>query len=59
MPCSCPGVPAEFLNPRNTWREKKEYDRQAKELARLFVENFIQYESKVSKEILDAAPVTS
>jgi len=56
MPLTCPGVPEEFLNPRNTWANKKEYDAQAKMLAGLFIENFKQYESKVSKEILEAAP---
>ena len=56
MPFTCPGVPEEFLNPRNTWKNKYEYDQQAKILAKLFVENFKNYESKVSKEILAAAP---
>ena len=58
MPCTCPGVPEEFLNPRNTWADKKAYDAQAKMLAGLFVENFKVYESKVSEEILSAAPIT-
>jgi phosphoenolpyruvate carboxykinase (ATP) len=57
MPSTCPGVPEEFLNPRNTWHNKHEYDAQAKMLAGLFIENFKAYESKVSKEILAAAPV--
>jgi len=59
MPLNCPGVPETFLNPRNTWKNKEEYDAQAKILAALFVENFKQYEQKVSEEILKAAPVTS
>ncbi|MEP6466914.1 MAG: phosphoenolpyruvate carboxykinase (ATP) [Parafilimonas sp.] len=59
MPCTCPGVPEELLNPRNTWQNKNEYDDQAKMLAGLFVKNFKTYESKVSKEILAAAPVNS
>ncbi|MEP6682041.1 MAG: phosphoenolpyruvate carboxykinase (ATP) [Parafilimonas sp.] len=59
MPCTCPGVPEELLNPRNTWKNKNEYDDQAKMLAGLFVKNFKAYESKVSKEILAAAPVVN
>ncbi|MEO8711158.1 MAG: phosphoenolpyruvate carboxykinase (ATP) [Parafilimonas sp.] len=57
MPCTCPGVPEELLNPRNTWHSKNEYDAKAKILAGLFIKNFKEYESKVSKEILGAAPL--
>ncbi len=57
MPCTCPGVPEELLNPRNTWFNKIEYDNQAKMLAELFIENFKQYKPGVSGEILAAAPV--
>ncbi|HEX5155476.1 MAG TPA: phosphoenolpyruvate carboxykinase (ATP) [Parafilimonas sp.] len=57
MPRSCPGVPGEFLNPRNTWQNKSEYDQQANTLAGLFVKNFKEYESRVSAEILHAAPL--
>lgn len=40
VPTSCPGVPAEVLQPRNTWVDKEAYDKQARELAARFVENF-------------------
>lgn len=39
MPTSCPGVPAEVLDPRNTWRDPVAYDAQATELARRFRQN--------------------
>ena len=39
MPTSCPGVPSEVLDPRNTWRDPVAYDAQAMELARRFREN--------------------
>jgi phosphoenolpyruvate carboxykinase (ATP) len=55
-PVSCPQVPAEILNPRNTWKDKSSYDRKAIELAAQFVRNFEQYVSGVSEEILSAAP---
>jgi phosphoenolpyruvate carboxykinase (ATP) len=56
MPTSCPNVPAELLNPRNTWADKAAYDAQANKLANMFVKNFEQYAAGVSKEILDSAP---
>ncbi|MCH8902989.1 MAG: phosphoenolpyruvate carboxykinase (ATP) [Bacteroidetes bacterium] len=56
MPVSCPGVPAELLNPRNTWSDADAYDNKANDLAKSFVENFEQYASAASEEILAAAP---
>ena len=56
MPTTCPNVPAEILNPRNTWTDKEGYDAQANKLANMFVKNFEQYASGVSAEILNAAP---
>lgn len=56
MPDSCPGVPAEVLNPRNTWSDKSAYDKKAFELAKLFAKNFEQYASEANDEILAAAP---
>ena len=56
MPKSCPGVPAEILNPRNTWKDKEAYDAKAKSLAGEFVKNFEKYAAGVSEEILSAAP---
>ncbi len=40
MPKSCPGVPAEILNPRNTWEDKTAYDAQAEQLRDMFRKNF-------------------
>ena len=56
MPTCCPGVPAEILNPRNTWADKNAYDLQAKNLAAQFLKNFEKYASGASEEILAAAP---
>jgi phosphoenolpyruvate carboxykinase (ATP) len=40
MPRSCPGVPAEILDPRNTWNDKAAYDAQATKLRDMFRKNF-------------------
>jgi phosphoenolpyruvate carboxykinase (ATP) len=56
LPKECPYVPAEILDPRNTWSDKEAYDEKAKYLATLFVKNFEKYAGGVNEEVLAAAP---
>ena len=56
VPVSCPDVPNEVLQPRNTWEDKEAYDRHAKDLARRFNENFKKYEAGVSEAVRAVAP---
>ena len=56
VPMSCPEVPREVLEPRNTWTDKDAYDRQAADLARRFNENFRKYEAGVSEAVRAVAP---
>jgi phosphoenolpyruvate carboxykinase (ATP) len=56
IPTACPGVPAEILNPRNTWADKANYDAKAKSLAQEFVKNFEKYSDQASAEIVAAGP---
>lgn len=56
IPTTCPGVPSDVLNPRNTWADKAAYDAKAAELAVKFNENFKKYASQANEEILAAAP---
>lgn len=58
IPKECPGVPAEVLNPKNTWADGAAYDEKAAYLAGLFVRNFEKYASGVSEEVKAAAPKT-
>ena len=40
VPKSCPGVPSEILNPRNTWSDPEAYDAAAEKLRAMFAKNF-------------------
>ena len=56
VPLSCPGVPDEIMNPRNSWKDKAAYDRKARELAVMFEKNFAENASDASAEIKEAGP---
>jgi phosphoenolpyruvate carboxykinase (ATP) len=56
IPNSCPEVPNEILNPRNTWTDQNLYDTKAVELAQKFKANFTQFETYANAEILAGAP---
>ena len=56
VPQTVPGVPAEVLNPRNTWQNASEYDEQARKLARMFAENFTDFEAEAAPDITAAGP---
>jgi phosphoenolpyruvate carboxykinase (ATP) len=55
VPENCGEVPAEVLNPRNTWSDKGAYDETAKKLTHSFEKNFKQYEAYVGTEVKAAA----
>jgi phosphoenolpyruvate carboxykinase (ATP) len=52
----CPGVPPEILWPRDTWADKAAYDDAARNLARLFVDNFKKYEGGAGADVRAASP---
>lgn len=56
MPSTCLGVPDEIMNPRNTWKDKNDYDHKANTLAASFIKNFEQYADFANDEIMQAAP---
>ena len=55
-PQSCPDVPSEILNPRNTWEDPASYDIKAAELAAKFKANFAKFEEYANAEIMAGAP---
>lgn len=56
VPTSCPGVPAELLIPRNTWKDQAAYDKTIAKLVGLFRKNFEKYEAGVHSDIVAAGP---
>ena len=56
VPKACEGVPANVLQPKNTWADPANFDRYAQKLAGLFAENFKQYDDVASAEIRGAGP---
>ena len=58
IPVSCPNVPTEVLQPRNTWADKAAYDQKARDLARRFNENFKKYADGVSEAVRKVAPMS-
>ena len=56
VPTSCPEVPDAFLTPRLTWPDPDAYDRQARTLAAMFVENFASYADRAGEDVRAAGP---
>ena len=57
VPVTCPEVPPEVLDPRNTWADKAAYDEQARKLATMFVENFEKYAAKLPAAVAASGPL--
>ncbi len=56
VPVAVPGVDQAILDPRATWADKAAYDRQAKKLVGMFIDNFAKFEDHVDQAVLGAAP---
>ncbi|MDQ3752362.1 MAG: phosphoenolpyruvate carboxykinase (ATP) [Actinomycetota bacterium] len=56
VPLTCPGVPAEVLDPKGTWPEPEAYDKQARELADMMIENFATFAPGVPDAVVKAGP---
>jgi len=55
IPIKVEGVPSEILDPKNTWNDSISYEKSAKSLAKMFVDNFEKFKG-VSPEIKNAGP---
>nr|WP_178133244.1 phosphoenolpyruvate carboxykinase [Vineibacter terrae] len=55
VPSACPDVPAEVLNPRASWKDKKAYESAARDVAQRFESNFKQFETAVDGKVKQAA----
>jgi phosphoenolpyruvate carboxykinase (ATP) len=57
VPEHCPGVPGDVLDPQSTWADKEQYEIEARELARMFADNFERFKDSVPPEVTKAGPV--
>src|SRR5216683_262301 len=51
VPEACGEVPANVLNPRNTWSDKAAYDETARDLTKRFESNFKKFEAYVGNDV--------
>ncbi|HEX2981578.1 MAG TPA: phosphoenolpyruvate carboxykinase (ATP), partial [Anaerolineaceae bacterium] len=56
VPCAVRDVPGEILHPVRTWKNAEAYTRKAQELIARFADNFAQFGSTVSTDVLAAGP---
>jgi phosphoenolpyruvate carboxykinase (ATP) len=56
VPLDVPGVDSKLLDPRSTWSDPDAYDRKARELARMFRDNFEQFADDAGTDVADAGP---
>ena len=56
IPCEIRDVPADVLEPRETWSDTSAYDAQAKKLADMFRQNFEKFGSGVPQAVKSAGP---
>jgi phosphoenolpyruvate carboxykinase (ATP) len=56
VPVEIPGVESRLLDPRSTWSDPDAYDRKARELARMFRDNFEQFAEDAGEAVADAGP---
>ncbi len=56
VPVAVPGIDDRILDPRETWTDKAAYDRQARRIVGMFIDNFEKFEKHVDAHVAGAAP---
>ena len=56
VPIEVPAVDSALLDPRSTWKDPDAYDRKARELARMFQDNFAKFADSVDEDVAAAGP---
>jgi phosphoenolpyruvate carboxykinase (ATP) len=56
VPVEIAGVDSRLLDPRSTWSDPDAYDRKARELARMFRDNFEQFAEDAGEAVVAAGP---
>ena len=56
IPTSCFDVPNSILFPKDTWPDPSDYDKQAKLLAKMFQDNFVNFADHVDPDVIHAGP---
>jgi phosphoenolpyruvate carboxykinase (ATP) len=56
VPKACGEVPAQVLNPSESWSDKDQYSQKYRQLAARFVENFRKFEDGCAPEVIAAGP---
>ncbi len=60
VPMSLPGIDAQLLDPRSTYASADEWQAKADKLAKLFIDNFVQYtDTDSGRQIVSAGPILS
>jgi phosphoenolpyruvate carboxykinase (ATP) len=56
VPVEVAGIEPHLLYPFKTWKDKAEFDTTARQLVKMFNDNFVKYEDNVDADVRDAAP---
>jgi phosphoenolpyruvate carboxykinase (ATP) len=56
VPTACPGLDPKLLRPRDAWKNPKDYDKMAKDLAARFGRNLKQFEGNLDEDIKRGGP---